>query len=224
MKTWPLFHNLNGHEGCSFCRHLKKEYKGFDCFHVQIQRKICFANKYFLSKQLLSFYFATDVMPARIKEELNGEHVLCISIQRCEMHGWVHSLSRRSQNQEYICKSRRSHLNFLLNFESYFQVLTFCTDNIRRAEYCVLEDLPKVADFCPKKQTEKDLEASASVCAGWAGTNYQAQFVVPLHLEWELTMVHFNSCRRWAEEACHHSSIQCFLSVQSIWKQDEPFS
>lgn len=108
-----------------------------------------------------------------------------------------------------ICKSRRSHLNFSLNFEGYLQVLAFFTDDICRAEYCVLEDLPKVANFCLRKQTEKDLEASTStVCAGWAGTNDQAQFVVPLPLELGPLKVHFYSCRRWIEEARSHHSIR----------------
>lgn len=79
--------------------------------------------------------------------------------------------------------------------------LLFILTTFEGAEYCVLEDSPKVADFCPKKWTEKDLEASAStVCAGWAGSNNQAHFVTPLHLEWEPTTVHFNSCRRWTEK------------------------
>lgn len=158
--------------------------------------------------------------------------MLYISIQRCEMCGGVHSMSRRSQNQEYICKSRRSHLNFLLNFESFFQVLALYPDNICRAEYCILEDLPKVANFCLKKNKQKSIWKPQILLSVQEEqeqmTRHSLSSLSHLHLAWGLTVVHFNSCRRWTEEACNHSSIRGldpdFLSVQSIWKQDEPFN
>lgn len=117
-----------------------------------------------------------------------------------------------------ICKSRRNHLNFLLNFEGYFQVLAFYLDNICRPEYDVSEDLPEVADFCPKNQMEKDLEASTStVCAGWAGTNDQAQLVIPLHLEWNpqwciLTLAE-DGLKKHEITTVSEVLIQCFLSL-----------
>lgn len=46
-------------------------------------------------------------------------------------------------------------------------MFAFYTKDIDRAEVLCVEDLPKDANFCPRKQPEKELEASSTtVCAG----------------------------------------------------------
>lgn len=84
-------------------------------------------------------------------------------------------------------------------------------EKISRAEAVCIEDLPKVANFCPKKRPEKELEAcTTTLCARWTRTNDQRQFVVPLHLEWGPTMVYFSSTRRWTEMYIHYIIFRCF--------------
>jgi len=93
-------------------------------------------------------------------------------------------------------------------------VFTSCTEDIDRAEVLYVEDFPKFTNFCPKKHPEKELDApTTTVCARWARTNDQGQFVIPLQLERGLTLVHFNDFRRWTEAGYNHSSIRCFDSV-----------
>lgn len=56
-----------------------------------------------------------------------------------------------------ICKCRRSHLDFPLNFEGYLQMFAFYTEDTDRVEVLCIEDLPDFANFCPKKHSEKEL-------------------------------------------------------------------
>lgn len=75
-----------------------------------------------------------------------------------EIHGRLNSKSRRRKNQEHIQIQKKP-------FELCFKPQR---PQITRAEPAAsVEDLPKVANFCLKKQPEEELETCAkTLCAG----------------------------------------------------------
>lgn len=117
-----------------------------------------------------------------------------------------------------ICKSKRRHLNFLLNSDGCFQVLTFYTDNILRGWVLCVRRPSKSCWLLSQKMNRKGSGSFNFYCLCRMSRNKcPGTVVTPLHLEWEPTMVHFNSCRRWTEKnlmmTVSEVLIQYFLSV-----------
>lgn len=112
-----------------------------------------------------------------------------------EMYGGEHRVSR-NQNQEYI--QIQKPFEFSVKLQRLLYVFALYSEDIDKAEVLCVEDLPKVVNFCPKKQLKQELGASTiTVCAGCTRTNDQGQYVVPLQLKWGPSIVCFNACRRW---------------------------
>lgn len=109
-----------------------------------------------------------------------------------------------------ICKSRRNHLNFQLNFKRYLRVFSFYAEDVDRTEVLSIEDLPKITNFCPKKISRKGTGSLYHCCLYRMGRNKWPEAVF---CPFPATMlVHFNTCRRWPEEEYNHYSNRCFDS------------